>query len=121
MSAWVWLAVVLVGGSGAIGRFLLDSVIGERAGRSFPYGTFAVNISGALLLGLLAGLGVQGNLYLIVGTAALGSYTTFSTWMLENHRLAEDSEIPRAIVNVLLSLAVGFGAALLGHAIGAHA
>lgn len=120
MSAWVWLAVVVVGGLGAIGRFLLDSLIAGRAGRDFPYGTFTINIIGALLLGLLAGLAVEANLYLIAGTATLGSFTTFSTWMLETHRLGEDTEVPRAVINVLLSLAVGFGAAALGHTIGAH-
>lgn len=121
MSAWVWLAVVLVGGLGAVGRFLLDSLVSGWAGRDFPYGTFAINVTGALLLGLLAGLAVQANLYLIAGTATLGSFTTFSTWMLETQRLGEDAEGHRAIVNILLSLVVGFGAAALGHTIGAHA
>lgn len=120
MSDWVWIAVAAVGGAGAIGRFLLDGLIAERAGRDFPYGTFAVNISGALVLGVLAGLAVEGNLLVIAGTAAIGSYTTFSTWMLETHRLAEGTEVRRSTVNTALSLLAGFAAALLGHAIGAH-
>lgn len=121
MSGWVWIAVVFAGGFGAIGRFLLDSLIAGRAGRDFPYGTFTINITGALLLGLLAGLAVEADAYVIAGTATLGSFTTFSTWMLETQRLAEDTEIPRAIINTLLSLTVGFGAAALAHTIGAHA
>jgi CrcB protein len=121
MSDWVWLAVAVVGGLGAIGRFLLDSLIAERAGQDFPYGTFTINISGALVLGLLTGSAIEGNWFLIAGTATIGSYTTFSTWMFETHRLAEDREMPRALVNLGVSLLVGFGAALLGHAIGAHA
>ena len=120
MSGWVWLAVAVVGGGGAIGRFLLDSGLSERAGRDFPYGTFAVNISGALILGLLTGLALEGNLLLIAGTATIGSYTTFSTWMFETHRLAEDRELRGSLVNVGISLVVGFGAAGLGHAIGVH-
>ena len=120
MSGWVWLAVAVVGGGGAIGRFLLDSGVSERAGRDFPYGTFAVNISGALILGLLTGLALEGNLLLIAGTATIGSYTTFSTWMFETHRLAEDRELRGSLVNVGMSLVVGFGAAALGHAIGVH-
>ncbi len=120
MSGWVWLAVAVVGGGGAIGRFLLDSRVSERAGRDFPYGTFAVNISGALILGLLTGLALEGNLLLIAGTATIGSYTTFSTWMFETHRLAEGRELPGSLVNVGMSLVVGFGAAALGHAIGVH-
>ncbi|MHB1468617.1 MAG: fluoride efflux transporter CrcB [Solirubrobacteraceae bacterium] len=119
MSAWVWLSVAVAGGLGAIARFALDSAIGERFGRDFPFGTYAINMSGSLLLGLLSGLAVQGDLLVIVGTATIGSYTTFSTWMLESHRLAEDAETIRAVANVVLSLAVGFGAALLGRTIGA--
>lgn len=121
MSAPIWLAAMLVGGLAAIGRFTLDTLIAGRAGREFPYGTFAVNMLGALLLGVLAGLSVTSRLYTIVGTATIGSFTTFSTWMFETHRLAEDSELPRAVANVVVSLAVGFAIAMLGHAIGAHA
>ncbi len=120
MSDWVWLAVTAVGGIGAIGRFLLDSMIAARAGRDFPYGTFTINITGALILGILAGLAIEGNLLVIAGTATIGSYTTFSTWMFETHRLAEDKELPRSAINTALSLLVGFAVALLGHTIGAH-
>ena len=121
MSDWVWLAVAVVGGIGAMGRFFLDSLIAEHAGRDFPYGTFTINITGALILGVLTGLAIEGNLLVVAGTATIGSYTTFSTWMLETNRLAEDTEIPRALINTTASLVVGFGAALLGHTIGAHA
>lgn len=121
MSAWVWVAVLFIGGVGAIARFLLDSLIAGRAGREFPYGTFTINMLGALVLGLLAGLGITPTLYTIAGTATIGSFTTFSTWMLETHRLTEDSEIPRAILNTLLSLIAGFALALLGHTIGVRA
>jgi CrcB protein len=121
MSDWVWLAVAVVGGLGAIGRFFLDSSIAARAGRDFPYGTFTVNITGAFILGLLTGLAIEGNLLVIAGTATIGSYTTFSTWMLETHRLAEDKEFVRSATNTTLSLLAGFGAVLLGHTIGVHA
>lgn len=121
MSDWIWLAVAGVGAIGAIGRFLLDSLIAEHAGRDFPYGTFAINITGALILGLLTGLALEGNLFLIVGTATIGSYTTFSTWMLETHRLAEDKELPRSAMNITVSLLAGFVAAVVGHTVGVHA
>ena len=119
MSAGVWIGVALLGGVGACARFLLDSLIAARAGRDFPVGTLTINASGSLLLGLLTGLAVEGNLLVLAGTATLGSYTTFSTWMLETHRLAEDGEGGSAIVNIVLSLAIGVGAAALGRAIGA--
>ncbi len=119
MSAWVWAGVVVLGGLGAIGRFLLDGLISGRARSDFPFGTFAVNLSGAFLLGLLTGIALEGDALVLAGTATLGSYTTFSTWMLETHRLAEDGELALAAVNAMLSLAVGVGAAALGRAMGA--
>jgi fluoride exporter len=121
VSAWVWIAVAALGAVGAMARFLLDSAISAWAGRTFPYGTFAINMTGTLLLGVLTGLAVEGDLLVLAGTATLGSYTTFSTWMFESHRLAEEGEMPSAIANVLVSLAVGVGAAVLGRAIGLRA
>jgi len=121
MSAWLWGAVALLGGAGAIARFVVDGVVGSRVGGSFPLGTFVVNIGGALALGLLAGLAVSGNALLLAGTATLGSYTTFSTWMLESQRLGEEAEPGLGLLNILASLLFGLAGAALGHAIGAHA
>jgi CrcB protein len=89
-----------------------------RAPGQFPVGTLLVNASGALLLGLLAGLGVGGRGMLLVGTATLGSYTTFSTWMLESHRLGEDGELRLAVANVMVSLLAGIGTAAAGWLLG---
>lgn len=120
MSIGLWLAVVAVGGAGATLRFLVDGALSGRAATEFPLGTLAINLSGSLILGLLTGLGVTGDALLIEGTAAVGSYTTFSTWMLETYRLAEDGELSTAITNLAVSLLLGFGAALLGRTIGAQ-
>ena len=109
MSAWVWIAVLVLGGLGAIGRFLLDGLVSGRIQKDFPLGTLAVNLSGAFLLGLLTGLALEGDALLLAGTATLGSYTTFSTWMLETHRLAEDGEFVLGTANALLSLVFGVG------------
>jgi CrcB protein len=118
MSLWVWVVVALVGGVGAVARFLLDGAIGRRAGRSFPLGTLVINLSGASVLGLLTGLALTGNALLIAGTATIGSYTTFSTWMLESQRLVEEGGVSAAALNLFGSLVVGVGAAALGRAIG---
>jgi CrcB protein len=120
VSVWVWVGVAAFGGAGAIARFVLDAAITQRHGRGFPLGTFAVNISGALALGLLTGLAASGDTLILAGTATLGSYTTFSTWMLETHRLAEEGALARAALNITLSLGAGVGAALLGRTIGMH-
>ena len=120
MSVPVWIGVGLVGGFGALLRFFVDGLVAARDGRDFPLGTFVVNLSGAAILGLLVGLGLGGDDLVLAGTATIGSYTTFSTWMLESQRLVEDGELPLAATNVLCSLVVGLGALALGRFIGAH-
>jgi CrcB protein len=125
MTVGTWLLVAVLGGAGSIARFLVDGLVGERAGSGwlgagrFPWGTFVVNISGAGLLGGVSGAALTGNALLVAGTATLGSYTTFSTWMLESHRLGQDDQLLIALANLLGSLVVGFGAVAAGHALGA--
>ena len=114
----VWVGVAALGGLGAVARFALDSAVSQRTGSGFPWGTLAVNLSGAFVLGLIAGADVAGDALLLAGTAALGSYTTFSTWMLEAHRLGEDGELARMWLNLGGSLVAGLAVAALGKAIG---
>jgi CrcB protein len=116
----VWAGVVLIGGTGSVVRFLADGLVSSAAGRDFPFGTLAVNISGAVILGLLTGLVLTSDQALLAGTAAVGSYTTFSTWMLETQRLAEERQHRKVILNVAVSLVLGVAAAWLGRLIGAH-
>ena len=118
MSAWVWIAAAALGGCGAILRFVLDGVVALRVGRDFPFGTLVVNVSGSMLLGLVVGAAVQGNDAVLVGTATIGSYTTFSTWMLETHRLVEEGELANAFANVAVSFVLGVAAAALGRHLG---
>lgn len=115
---WTWIGVAVVGGLGAVARFVVDGLIGARFGRELPLGTFAINVSGAFLLGLLDGLALGGNAMVIAGTATIGAYTTFSTWMFETHRLAEDGEYASAALNIGLSIVAGFAAVVLGHLLG---
>ena len=119
MSLAVLAGIGLVGGLGAIARMLLDGAISLRAGRAFPWGTLAVNLSGAFALGLLVGAAVGGDALRLAGTGFLGAYTTFSTWMLETHRLAEDGRGRAALANVAVSLAAGLLFAWLGRELGA--
>ena len=112
------LLVLACGGAGAVARFALDALAQSGRLGEFPLGTFAVNIGGTFLLGLLVGLAVSHRAMLILGTATLGSYTTFSTWMLETHRPAEDGELRLAWLNIAAGLAVGLAAAAIGKAIG---
>jgi CrcB protein len=81
-------------------------------------GTFVVNLTGAFVLGLLTGLAVTGDALLVLGTGLLGAYTTFSTWMVEAQRLAEEAEFAAVAAYLALSMVVGLAAAGLGWAIG---
>lgn len=118
MSAEAWVSVALLGSIGSIARFLLDGAVSRRGSSNFPFGTLAVNASGALVLGLLTGFALSGEALVLAGTATIGSYTTFSTWMFETHRLGEDGQTSAAALNVIVSVIVGFGAALLGKWLG---
>ena len=120
MSTLVWVAVVLIGGAGSVIRFLADGVVASAAGHDFPLGTLVVNLSGAVILGLITGLALGHDAALLAGTAAVGSYTTFSTWMLETQRLTEERQHRMAALNVLASLALGIAAAALGRLAGTH-
>jgi fluoride exporter len=121
MNILLWTGVVLIGGAGSVARFLVDGAVASAAaGRDFPYGTLVVNISGAVILGLLTGLALGHDQALLAGTAAVGSYTTFSTWMLETQRHVEERQHRKAFLNVTVSLVLGIAAAALGRVIGAH-
>ena len=119
MSAPVLLGVGLLGGLGAVARLLLDGHVSARAGRDLPYGTFAVNILGSLLLGACAGAALGGDVLRLTGTGFIGAFTTFSTWTFESHRLGEDARLGAGLANLGISLLAGVGAAWLGRHLGA--
>jgi fluoride exporter len=119
MSAPVLIGIAALGGVGAVGRFLLDGAVAARAGRGFPWGTLAVNLSGAFVLGLLAGVALTGDGLRLLGTGLLGAFTTFSTWAFEAHRQAEDGGGRGALANLAVSLVLGLACAWLGRELGA--
>ena len=110
----VWAGVVLIGGIGSVLRFVVDRAVARRLARPFPFGTLVVNISGAALLGLIAGLALNKDAALLAGTAFVGAYTTFSTWMLETQRLGEERQTWGALANIVVSVLLGMAAAYLG-------
>ncbi|MER5551294.1 CrcB family protein [Streptomyces sp. NPDC002793] len=113
-----WLLVVLGGAVGAPLRYLTDRAVQTRHGAvlpyAFPWGTFAVNAAGSLLLGVLTGAAVSTPVYALLGTGLCGALTTYSTFSYETLRLAETGRGFLAGANVLASLLVGLGAAFLG-------
>jgi CrcB protein len=120
MSLMVWAGVAVLGGFGALARFGLTLLIADRLHPHLPVGTLAVNASGAFLLGFMAGAAVEGDARLLLGAGLLGSYTTFSTWMVETQRIEEAGRRRIAVTNILLSIVIGLAAVALGHAIGAQ-
>lgn len=116
-TALIWVGVVLIGGVGSVLRFVIDRAVARRASRPFPFGTLAVNISGAALLGFLGGLALNREAALLAGTAFVGAYTTFSTWMLETQRLGEERRLRAALANIVVSVLLGEGAAFIGQQI----
>ena len=118
MSLLGWIAVGLLGGIAAGARFVIDAEIHARVEGPFPLGILFVNLSGALALGLVAGAALHGQALVIVAGGGIGSFTTFSTWILDSRRLAV-ADFPRlAWLNIGLSIIVGFGAVALGHWLG---
>jgi CrcB protein len=89
----LFIAIAVAGGLGAAARFVLDGVVRARTNSrtTFPLGTFLINASGSLLLGLVVGLTssqlLPETLHAIVGAGFLGGYTTFSTASFETVRL----------------------------------
>jgi fluoride exporter len=129
----LWMGVGLLGGAGAVARFVLSTAVARRSDGWFPYGTLAVNLSGSALLGLVAGFALHGDALTLVAGGLLGSYTTFSTWMLDSERLAErrvispsghrkrqpTGDVTGALTaNLVGSLALGLAAVALGRALG---
>ena len=109
-----WAGVFVIGGFGAVARFVVDRAVARRTARPFPFGTLAVNVSGAVLLGFISGLTLSHQAALLAGTAFVGAYTTFSTWVFETHRLAEERQFWPAAANIVVSVALGVAAAMLG-------
>lgn len=129
----LWAGVGLLGGVGAVARFVLSTAVARRGEGWFPYGTLVVNLSGSALLGLVAGLALHGDALTLVGGGLLGSYTTFSTWMLDSERLVARGVIPPSghrkrrpagdvtgalATNLVGSLLLGLAAVALGRALG---
>ncbi len=119
MTVLLWAGVAVLGGIGSVLRFVLDRAVARRAPTSFPLGTLVVNVSGAAALGVLTGLVLSSAVALLAGTALIGSYTTFSTWMLETHRLGEERQRAPATANIVVSLVVGLAATALGQQLAA--
>ncbi|ALV37492.1 fluoride efflux transporter CrcB [Streptomyces sp. CdTB01] len=113
-----WLLVVVGAMVGAPLRYLTDRAVQSRHDSVFPWGTFAVNLAGCLILGLLTGAVAQGaagsHTQLLLGTGLCGALTTYSTFSYETLRLTETGAGLYAAANVVGSVTAGLGAAFAG-------
>ena len=115
MSPGVWIGIGLLGGLGACARVLLGAAVDRRADSPFPWGTLAVNLSGALALGVVVGAGVDGDAYVLAATGFLGAFTTFSTWVVDARLLGARL----GGLTLVVSLVLGLLAVWLGRELGA--
>jgi fluoride exporter len=112
------LLVILGAAVGAPLRYLADRAVQARHDSVFPWGTFAVNVAGSLILGALAGATtVPSGVFATIGPGFCGALTTYSTFGYETVRLVEQHARLFAVLNVVASVAAGLGAAFLGYAV----
>jgi CrcB protein len=108
-----YLMVGIGGALGSVLRFWVGSYVGGRLGSRFPYGTFAVNVTGSFLIGMVFTVLAEKvdwstNWLYLVPIGFIGGYTTFSAFEYETFRLFQDGQILTAGLNVILSVIVGF-------------
>ncbi|GAA0828864.1 fluoride efflux transporter CrcB [Streptosporangium amethystogenes subsp. fukuiense] len=113
-----WLLVLLGGAVGAPMRYLTDRAVQARHDTVFPWGTFAVNVAGSLILGVLAGAALSGavgpGIWSLLGTGFCGALTTYSTFSYETLRLAETGAVLFAVANIAASIVAGLAAVFAG-------
>ena len=117
-------ALVLLGGFfGGISRFFVSGFVGRRIGETFPWGTLIVNVSGAFVIGVLAGLArsrggiFSGEMFRdLVFVGLLGGYTTVSSFCLQTLNLALDGQGLQATLNTVLSAGLCIAAVSAGFA-----
>ncbi|MFZ5801602.1 MAG: fluoride efflux transporter CrcB [Candidatus Omnitrophota bacterium] len=108
-----WICLILGGVTGTLARYGLSGAVYGLFGTRFPYGTLAVNVSGCLFVGFLAGLAEEKfllgpNARVLLMAGFCGAFTTFSTLMLETAELFKSGETFSAFLNMAVSVALGF-------------
>ena len=112
------ILVFLGGGFGSVLRYIVGKWLNSPVS-GIPYGTFAANIFGSLLIGLILGYAgrsetLSHNQTLLLATGFCGGFTTFSTFAYENHVFLKSGDFTTFALYTILSFIVGFAAVFLG-------
>ena len=110
----LYLIAGIGGVFGSIARYSLGKAISSKTNSVFPLGTFIINITGAILLGVVSSINVNNNVYLFLADGFLGAYTTFSTFMYEGFNLFQENKKLNAFIYILGSLLLGLTGYVLG-------
>ncbi len=122
-----WLAVGLGGALGSLARHGVNVLVSHRLGQVVPYATFAVNLAGCAVIGLLAGMIAGGRIAMtpemrtFVFVGILGGFTTFSSFGLDTFVLAREGRQLAAALNVAGQVVLGLGAVATGYFVGVRA
>lgn len=117
------ILIAVAGAIGTLARYFLGGLVQRLYGGAFPWGTFAVNMSGTFLFGLVWALAeerlvISGEARAIILVGFMGAFTTFSTFMFETGELLRDSEFALAIGNIAMQNILGIVFLILGLAAG---
>lgn len=118
MTTLGWVLVGPAGALGALARHGTGRALTRGTGLGSPWGVFIVNMLGAFLLGLLVGARPVDTAIVAIGTGFLGSFTTFSTWMIETDDLAQHGRYTDALLNIVGPVLGGLALAAAGYALG---
>lgn len=113
-----YMLVGIGGAFGSVTRYLFGNYISRHTNSKFPFGTFVINITGALFLGILSGTQISKNMYTFFGDGFLGAYTTFSTFMYEGFNLFQGRKKLNAFIYIICSLFIGIAGFAIGLKIG---
>jgi len=120
----IWTAVAIGGAIGSVARHAVNVAVSAWTSRPNPYATFAVNMIGCFVIGLLAGLTAAHRLELTLTTRTfvfvgiLGGFTTFSSFMLDNLTLAASGAVAVGVANAAGQVIVGYLLAYVGYRLG---
>ena len=122
MNALNLLLVAIGGAIGSAARYLLSALALRASGSLFPFGTFAVNLLGCIVFGLIAGAADQrvpltsaARAFLLAGI--LGGFTTFSSYAFESFWLLRDGQVVAASLNIVGQVVLGLAGVAVGFAL----